>query len=115
LLTRAELKDGRLRGRISLIIPDVGAVAGGFVGRLDLHTGELAGRIVGTSMHGPQGQRQMLGFHGCIEPWRHVNVSQWRAGEALGGFTVQVQVPRERGPCARELPPTDTFVDPSRL
>jgi Zn-dependent metalloprotease len=109
-LTETSWDGARLEGRIALTMENVGTLVGGFDGRVDLGTGVLKGRVAGSlsclgrEAHAPT----CVGLEGCLEPWRRVNVSQWVAEEAIGGLTVQVQVPLPDGACARELPPTGT-------
>jgi hypothetical protein len=98
-----------LVGQVSGQLYNIGTVSGSFKGEIDRLSGELRGYITGSLSTRP-GTRLRLEFHGCLRPWRCVDISQWHDGEIIGGMTVQVQVPREWGPCSFEMPPTDTRV-----
>lgn len=54
--------------------------------------------------------KKTLTIEGCLKPIRVVNIAQYFKSEALGGLTMQVQVPLPQGSCFEELPPTDVYV-----
>ncbi|MFO7917990.1 MAG: M4 family metallopeptidase, partial [Anaerolineae bacterium] len=98
-----------LGGRFAGLVRGVGTISGPFKGRVNLRTGEVEGRVV-ASHPKDVWERLYVDLKGCLRPWRRVDVSQWDDEELLGGFTAQVQIPWESGPCAYRLPPTDTKV-----
>jgi Zn-dependent metalloprotease len=108
-LTDTVLKKDVLVGQFAAHLHGVGTVCGRFEGKIDLHTGEVHGHVVGSHPL-KLGEGLDAEIRACLRPWRRVDVSQWHDGELIGGVTVQVQVPWERGPCAYKLPPTDTMV-----
>ncbi|MEK7753759.1 MAG: M4 family metallopeptidase [Acidobacteriota bacterium] len=111
-LTDTTLEGGELRGRMTANLPHIGAVVGIFSGSVDLHTGQISGRLLGSSPCPKRPDQVCLGVEACLRPWRRVDISQWHEGELIGGVTVQVQVPFGKGPCKLELPPTGTKVIP---
>jgi len=106
--------DGKhLRGRLSASLADLGLLTGMFDGTLDVATGEVKGRLFGNwqCAAGQKGdERLCVGIKGCLRPLRRINIRQLVNREAIGGITVQVQVPMAEGPCAYKLPPTDPWV-----
>ena len=108
-LTDTLLSGDGLVGQASGLMHKIGTISGFFEGEIDRLSGELKGHIIGSLSTKP-GAQLKLEFHGCLRPWRRVDVSQWHDGEIIGGVTVQVQVPREQEPCSYKMPPTDTRV-----
>lgn len=111
-LTATVYDGSRLGGRFAGSVEELGALVGGFEGKIDTKTGEIKGRVIGIFQCGGSGKsdRACVGVKGCLRPWRRVDISQWLEGAPLGGITVQVQVPLNSGPCGVKLPPTDTRV-----
>lgn len=101
-----------LRGRFSAALADLGTLTGIFDGKLNTATGEVTGRVNGKwECAGQRGdERLCAGVRGCLRPLRRIDLHQVVNGEAIGGITVQVQVPMVEGPCAYKLPPTDPWV-----
>jgi hypothetical protein len=101
-----------LHGRFSASLADLGLLVGMFDGTLDVKTGEVKGRVVGTwQCAGRKGDdRLCAGVKGCLRPLRRIDIRQMVKAEAIGGITIQVQVPLTEGPCAYKLPPTDPWV-----
>jgi Zn-dependent metalloprotease len=112
-LTGVRLDGDRLEGRLSGRLGEAGVFSGGLVGTLDVLTAEVKGRMMGVFQCG-RGKAESVcaGFEGCLRPLRRVDVAQYADGRAIGGMTIQVQVPAPGGRCARPLPPTDTAVNP---
>jgi Zn-dependent metalloprotease len=102
---RREVLDGNITG----LVNREGTINGRFEGTIDLKTGEVQGQVIGSHSE-KLGAELRFRITGCLRPWRRVNVSQWHDGELVGGVTVQVQVPWDRGPCTINLPPTDIQV-----
>lgn len=113
-LTDTTLAGLELRGRLSASLPHIGAVVGLFTGTIDLHTGQISGRILATTTCLKRKEQVRVGVEACLRPWRRVDISQWHGADLLGGITIQVQVPWGRGPCAVKLPPADTKVMPGK-
>lgn len=111
-LTDVILEGQFVRGHFAGSLPHIGAVVGLLTGSIDLHTGLVEGKVIGRSPCPKGAERVCLGVEGCLRPWRRVEISQWHGPDLLGGVTVQVQVPWDKGPCALKLPPTDTRVTP---
>ena len=101
-----------LRGQLAANVEFIGALVGQLEGLLDIHTGQIKGRVSGAFQYEEKegNERVPIGIHGCLRPYRHINISQVVNGQPIGGLTIQVQVPLPSGPCAQELPPTDTEV-----
>ena len=111
-LTDSSWDGARLRGQLAANVEFIGALVGQFDGQLDVHTGQLKGRVSGTFQYEEKEgmERVPVGVHGCLRPYRRIEVSQIVHGQPIGGFTIQVQVPPPAGECAKELPPTDTQI-----
>ena len=107
----------QLRGTLAAHLEEVGMLVGAFEGRLNVHTGEVKGRM--TAAFDCAGMehsgRICVGIEACLRPLRRVNISQYINGEPIGGISIQVQVPMPEGACAQELPPTETRVVPGRV
>jgi Zn-dependent metalloprotease len=112
--TLSETKwDGEsLKGLFAANVEYIGFVAGEFQGWLNPSTGEIKGAVRGSFQYEQkEGDEQApIAVRGCLRPWRQLNISQLVDGQPIGGITIQVQVPLPPGPCAQELPPTDTNV-----
>lgn len=108
-----------LQGRFACNLEYIGIITGGFDGSLDVYTGQIEGLVSGTLQETDgkvnANERVSIGVKANLRPVRRVNVSQYVNGEAIGGITIQVQVPPPI-PMAVDsskndwLPPTDTFV-----
>jgi hypothetical protein len=112
-LTDTVLDGDDLVGQFAALLTEIGTISGPFKGTLDRATAELQGEVYCPHPH-QAGAHAVVEIHGCLRPWRHVDISQWHKDELLGGVTVQVQVPWEKGPCTQKLPPTDTKVTITR-
>jgi hypothetical protein len=108
-LTGTVLDGNQLVGQFAALLEEWGTISGPFKGTLNFETAEVQGSVHCPHPH-KAGEYVQMEILGCLRPWRHVDVSQWAGDELVGGVTVQVQVPWEKGPCARKLPPTDTRV-----
>jgi Zn-dependent metalloprotease len=112
-LSEVRLAGDEVRALAAFALEELGSLVGELRGTLDRSTGALRGTMVATFQCAGGGmQRVCVGVNGCLRPWRRINVRQMHGREALGGVTVQVQVPLQ-GPCAIALPPTDTHVTPA--
>ena len=111
VLTDGHLTDGSLTGRLALLAQDGSHLSGPFVGTLDVHTWKLDGTLTGA-LQPAKGKPSTAKVHltGCLRPDRWVHIAQYAHGQAIGGVSVQVQVPLPAGSCFAELPPTDTAV-----
>jgi hypothetical protein len=100
-----------LRGHLSARLDDLGTLSGSFEGSMDQATGQVEGRLLGAwQCDGGRERPACVGLRGCLRPLRRVNVQQLVNGRAIGGLTIQVQVPMRAGPCAYPLPPTEPWV-----
>lgn len=110
-LSDAEGEGGELRGRIAARPDCGGSLVGRFEGRVDAARAEIRGRFSGLHhCHGGQ-TAVCLSLRACLRPERRVNVRQMAGTMALGGFTVQVQLPVPAH-CDWVVPPTDTRYRP---
>jgi hypothetical protein len=109
-LTEVIMEGQAIRGRFAGMLRHVGAVSGIFNGNIDLDTAEVKGSVVGGHPCSKDNRKVCLGIDACLRPWRRIEVSQWHEHELIGGVSFQIQVPRQKGPCKLELPPTDTEV-----
>ena len=112
-LTGTVLDDDQLAGQFAALLAEIGTITGPFKGSLDRETAKIQGSVRCPHPH-KAGEHSYVEIEGCLRPWRHVDISQWAGDQLIGGVTVQVQVPWEKGPCARKLPPTDTRVTIAR-
>jgi hypothetical protein len=114
------LTDGVLSGtaftaRVALLTEDGAHLAGRFRGTLDVHGWRIKGTVTGSAQRpagrpGSGARTAEIPVDGCLRPDRWVHIAQYRDGRAIGGLSVQIQVPVPAGSCFRELPPTDTTV-----
>jgi Zn-dependent metalloprotease len=100
-LSRGRVAGGVFTAHVSALAHDGALVAGNMTGTLDLTTARFTGHVGAVQLDG------------CLRPDRIVNIGQYYKGEALGGLSLQVQVPLPAGSCFAALPPTDTTVKPS--
>jgi Zn-dependent metalloprotease len=107
-LVETVLHGSYLVGQFSTLVRDAVTVCGRFEGEIDLRSGEVRGVVVGPHPE-KAGERIKVELEGWLRPWRRVDVSQRVGTRLIGGVTLQVQVPWERGPFPK-LPPTDTHV-----
>jgi Zn-dependent metalloprotease len=114
-LTHTVLENQVLQGHLAGSLPHIGAVVGLFTGTINLDTGQVKGKVIGSSPCPKVVERICLGVHACLRPWRRVEISQWHGPDLIGGVTVQVQVPWQKEPCALKLPPTHTKVRKSSI
>lgn len=114
-LRNVALEGSGIRGRFSALVPHVGPLVGTFGGTIDLTTGQVKGKVIGSHPCATIDRPVCVGVEACLRPSRRVEVSQWDGAELIGGFTLQVQVPMKQGPCARELPSTTTHVIPKPI
>ena len=116
-LTETRLDQDELQGHLSAHLADIGIVIGTFKGSINLFTGQIKGKIFGTFQStgetDTESGSKCIGIEACLRPLRRINISQMANGEAIGGITIQVQVPMPVGSCMEErmLPPTDIFLD----
>lgn len=110
-LTGGHISDGRLTARLALLTPEGSHYSGQFDGTLDVHTWKLDGTLT-AAIQPAKGKPSTETLHvtGCLRPDRWVHIAQYANGQAVGGVSVQVQVPLPAGSCFGELPPTDTTV-----
>jgi len=109
-LTETMMEGERLRGHFAGTIPYVGVVVGEFDGRINLKTGAVKGRATVSDPCLKRIERTCIGINAHLRPWRRVNISQWMGKELLGGITVQVQIPWEKGPFGLRLYSTESKV-----
>jgi Zn-dependent metalloprotease len=111
-LTQIKSSRERIEGLLAGSFMDLGAFSGRFVGRINVKTGEVAGRLTGSFQCAGSDRANALCVHvdGYLRPYRRVDIAQLIGGQAIGGVTLQVQVPTlgDGGPI--DLPPTDTMV-----
>ena len=74
---------------------------GDFIGELDPVTAEIRGKARGSMVTaaGKHLADQSLRLAGCLEPLRAVHFAQLVDGEAVGGISVHVRLPRLRRQC----------------
>ena len=115
-LTETAWDGEHLQGRFAANLEYVGVLVGGFEGELNVLTGEVKGRVSGVFRCAAKegSSAACVGVEACLRPLRRVDISQIVDEEQIGGITIQAQVPMPDGPCARELPPTDTEYRPTR-
>jgi Zn-dependent metalloprotease len=101
-----------IRGHFASQLPHVGSLVGKFTGIIDLSTGQVKGKVIGRYPCANIDKLVCVGVEACLRPSRRVDISQWDGTELIGGVTLQIQVPLKHGPCAHELPPTNTRVTP---
>lgn len=113
-LTSVRQMGDRISGELVVNLTEVGSVFGRFDGAVNAATAEIEGRLIGalTCEGTPRSQPACLRVVGCLQPLRHVSVAQLVEGNAVGGVTVQVQVPAPGQKCKYELAPTATRVRP---
>jgi Zn-dependent metalloprotease len=111
LLTDGALTDGTLTARLSLQAQDGAHLAGTFTGTIDVHTWKFDG-VLNGAVQAAKGKSGTTKVHvaGCLRPDRWIHIAQYAGGQAIGGVSVQVQVPLPAGSCFAELPPTETTV-----
>jgi len=109
-LSEVALEGSGIRGRIAAQLPHLGSLVGIFTGSIDLSTGQVKGKVIGSHPCANIDKPVCVGVEACLRPSRRVEVSQWDGSDLIGGVTLQIQVPFKHGPCVRELPPTDTRV-----
>ncbi|HET8588138.1 MAG TPA: M4 family metallopeptidase, partial [Nakamurella sp.] len=112
VLTDGALSGGGFTARVALLAADGAHLTGSFRGSLDVHSWRIDGTVTGSVQRstGTPGSPEKIALSGCLRPDRWVHIAQYRDGRAIGGLSVQVQVPVPAGSCFRELPPTDTAV-----
>jgi hypothetical protein len=104
-----------IRGRFAAQLPHVGPLVGVLAGTIDLSTGQVKGKVIGSHPCADIDKRVCVGMEACLRPSRLVEVSQWDGTDLIGGVTLQIQVPFKEGPCAHEFPPTNTRVTPAPM
>lgn len=109
------LEGAGIRGRLAAQLPHAGLLTGTLIATIDLSTGQVKGKVVGSHPCADIDKPVCVGVEACLRPSRRVEVSQWDGSELIGGVTLQIQVPFKHGPCARELPPTNTRVTPEPM
>jgi Zn-dependent metalloprotease len=111
-LTETNSDGEHLEGRLAANMEEIGTITGIFEGKLNTLTHEIKGRLIGgfQSPSKDDSEKTYVGLKGCLRPWRRLDISQVARGQAIGGITVQVQVPNGEGICSQILPPTDTNV-----
>ena len=114
-LSDIALEGSGIRGRFAAQLPHVGPLVGTFNGTIDLSTGQVKGKVIGSHPCANVDKSVCFGVEACLRPSRRVNVSQWDGADLIGGVTLQIQLPLKHGPCARELPPTNTRVTPELI
>ena len=100
-LTQGRTAGGVFTARVSALGRDGALVTGTMTGTLDVTTARFKGAVGNVQLEG------------CLRPDRIVNIGQYYKGEALGGLSLQVQVPLPAGSCFEALPPTDTKATPT--
>jgi hypothetical protein len=108
LLFNARVEGNGLKGQMSINTDTLQHITGLFGGNLELTTGAFKGKI----QYLENGMGHSVQAEGCLRPIRIINISQYHKGEAVGGLSVQVQVPLPPGNCFEELPDTDVLVRP---
>lgn len=111
-LSDIALEGTGIRGRFAAQLPHVGPLVGTFTGIIDLSTGQVKGKVIGSYPCANVDKSGCFGVEACLRPSRRVDVSQWDGADLIGGVTLQIQLPLKHGPCAREFPPTNTRVTP---
>jgi hypothetical protein len=116
LLTETQTSGDQLEGLLSATIDDVIVAHGRFTGLIDRKTGQIKGRMIGIvdgALEDEPSPTVRLSVRGCVRPYRQIDVAQMVDGRAVGGITLQVQVPLA-GSCLPTPPPTDTEVEVPR-
>ena len=113
VLSDSRMRKERFEGVVALTDAEGSQVNGWFTGKLDAEAGRLDGVIEGTVQTRGGGEKSDIRarFSGCLRPERVLNIAQVVDGEAIGGLSIQVQVPLPPDSCFDELPPTSTMVD----
>jgi Zn-dependent metalloprotease len=109
--TRVHGSATALTGTIALRMKGGGLLAGRFDGRLDCACGELSGRVTGLFQCGEETRRTCAGLRACLRPFRRVEIEQYDGERALGGVTLQFQIPMPEK-CHWPFAPTDTRYRP---
>jgi Zn-dependent metalloprotease len=105
ILFNANLDGSDFTAQISLNTTDNKHISGRFTGSLNSTLGKFNGKLETI-----EGANKTIAIEGCLRPTRVVNIAQYFKHEAIGGLTMQVQVPLPQGSCFEELPPTDVYV-----
>lgn len=104
----------RLRGRFTATIAELGMLNGMLDVKVDTATGKIRGHATGIWVCGldrKNNQRVCAGVQGWLRPHRRIEISQIVNGQAIGGMTIQVQVPMPEGSAGIfPMPPTETKV-----
>ena len=108
LLFNARLESTGLKGQMSINTETLQHITGIFEGILELATGIFKGKV----KYLENGTGKFVQVEGCLRPVRVINIAQYHKGEAVGGLSVQVQVPLPSGSCFEELPDTEVLVIP---
>jgi hypothetical protein len=111
-LTGSRWNGKQLTGRLAVDLGAVGRVQGTFVGALDRATGALEGRALVSVQNAATGEarREGVGISGQLRPWRRVHVAQLVDGQAVGGFSIQIQGATPKALDKAALPGTATTV-----
>jgi|GEM_PF-3631162 Zn-dependent metalloprotease len=111
MLTGVKVKGKQIKGTITLQIEQLGKVIGNFSGKIDPESGKVAGKIMGqyTDDEECRCKFRIVGFRGCLRPFRRINIMQFINGEAIGGITIQVQVPLPEGSFFENAPSANVF------